>query len=578
MLRTVKRIIGLSGRYRGKLIFSFIAGFLETSMASVVLFAIYIVLCWSVEDTPITMEHILWVALALAASVALRFAFKLLEYKSQSGVGYEIVCDKRLALGEKLRHLSMGFYSETDAGDISSVVNNDLTFVEGFAMTFLSKTVGAVTSAVLMMAFMFTIDWHVALTACVGYPAAWVVHLQIQKFYKKHAKLRQEAHAQASGVMLEYLQGLFVIRAFNMSERQGSRLKNVLKNLESVSYDFEIKAMPWAALYLGCFHICTVLILCVTAHLFLGMLITLPVALFFVVMVFTFYAPMELIGMISGIIRLMNACLDRMQALMDAPVMDIAGEDVPVARFDVEFKDVSFSYGDKPVLKNISFHAPANSMTAIVGASGSGKSTMLNLITRFWDVSGGSVAIGGVDIREMTCDCVMQYISAVFQKAYLFHDTIFNNIQFGNPMATREEVMEVAKKARCHDFVIDLPNGYDTVVGEGGATLSGGERQRISIARALLKNAPIVLLDEVTANIDPENEMMIQQAIGALVENKTVFVVAHKLATIQNADRILVLDEGQICESGTHEKLLTGGGLYSTLWEKSQKVSNWSIA
>ncbi len=577
MLRTVERIMGLSGKYRGKLIFSFIAGFLENAMASVAMLSIYIALRWSVTDA-LTKKHILWIALALAASLILRFVFKLLEYRFQSGVGYEIVCDKRLSLGEKLRHLSMGFYSETDAGNISSVVGSDLTFVEGFAMSFLSKTVGAVTSALLLMAFMFTIDWRIALVACAGYPAVWAIHMQIQKFYKKHAMLRQEAHAQTSGVMLEYLQGLFVIRAFNMSERQGSRLKDVLRNLETVSFDFEMKAMPLAVLYLCCFHICTVMILCASAHLFLNVLITLPMALFFVTMVFTFYAPMELLGMISGIIRLMNACMDRMQAMMDAPVMDEAGEDVPLARFDVEFRDVSFSYGDKPVLNHISFYAPANSMTAIVGVSGSGKSTMLNLIARFWDVSGGSISIGGVDVREMTCDCVMQYISAVFQRAYLFHDTIFNNIQFGNPMATREEVMDAAKKARCHDFISGLPKGYDTVVGEAGATLSGGERQRISIARALLKNAPIVLLDEVTANIDPENEMLIQQAISALVENKTIFIVAHKLATIQNADQILVLNErGQICESGNHEKLMASGGHYSTLWKKSQKVSSWSI-
>jgi ATP-binding cassette subfamily B protein len=218
-------------------------------------------------------------------------------------------------------------------------------------------------------------------------------------------------------------------------------------------------------------------------------------------------------------------------------------------------------------------------MTAIIGPSGSGKSTVLSLIARFWDVKEGSITIGGVDVKEIKCDSLFDNISAVFQKAYLFHDTVFNNIRFGNPEATREQVINAAQKAHCHEFIRRLEKGYDTVVGEGGATLSGGERQRISIARAMLKNAPIVLLDEVTANIDPENEMLIQQAIQELVQAKTIFIVAHKLATIQNADQILVLnDQGQICESGTHDQLIKNNGLYTFLWNKSQKVSNWTIA
>lgn len=578
MLRTVQRIIDLAGKYRGRLMISFLAGFLENSMAAAAMFGVYMGLLFSVEDTRPATGYILWLGLALAASLVLRFVFKLLEYRYQSGVGYEIVCDKRLLLGEKLRRLSMGFYSETDAGKISSVINNDLVFVETLAMAFLSKIVGAATSALLMTVFMLAIDWRIALVAGIGYPAAWAVHRQIQKAYRNYAGLRQEAHAHTSSVMLEYLQGLFVIRAFNMSEQQGFRLKEAVENLEQVSFEFERRALPWTLLYFCCFHICTVLILCVSAHLLLGVLITLPVALFFVVMVFTFYAPLELMGLVAGIIRLMNTCLDRMQELLDVPVMDQDGKDVPLDRFDVEFKEVTFAYGDKPVLNKISFYTPANSLTALVGVSGSGKSTVLNLIARFWDVGSGSIAIGGVDIREMTGDCVMRQISAVFQKAYLFHDTISDNIRLGNPMATREEVMAAAQKARCHDFISRLPQGYDTVVGEGGASLSGGERQRLAIARALLKNAPIVLLDEVTAHIDPENERLIQQAIGELVANKTLFIVAHKLATIQNADQILVLnDRGQIGESGTHEQLLARGGLYAALWRKSQKVSKWSM-
>lgn len=578
MLRAVHRILDLGGKYRGRLLVSFLAGFLENSMAAVAVFGVYMGLLFSVEDNLLTTKHILWLGLALAVSLFLRFVFKLLEYRYQSGVGYEVVCDKRLLLGEKLRRLSMGFYSGTDAGKISSVINNDLVFVETLAMAFLSKIVGALTSASLMMVFMLILDWRIALVAAIGYPAAWAVHGQIQKTYRNYAGPRQEAHAQTSSVMLEYLQGLFVIRAFTMSEQQGFRLKKAVENLEQVSFAFEKQALPWTLLYFGCFHICTVLILCVTAHLFLDVLITLPVALFFVVMVFTFYAPLEMMGLVAGIIRLMNTCLDRMEELLAAPVMDQEGREITLDRFDVEFKEVTFAYGEKPVLNKISFYAPANSLTALVGVSGSGKSTVLNLIARFWDVGSGSIAIGGVDIREMTGDCVMRQISAVFQKAYLFHDTIFNNIRLGNPMAAREEVIRAAQKARCHDFISRLPQGYDTVVGEGGATLSGGERQRLAIARALLKDAPIVLLDEVTAHIDPENERLIQEALSELVRNKTLFVVAHKLATIQNADQILVLnDQGQISESGTHETLMEGGGLYAALWRKSQKVSRWSL-
>jgi ATP-binding cassette subfamily B protein len=380
-------------------------------------------------------------------------------------------------------------------------------------------------------------------------------------------------------MMLEYLQGIFVIKSLNLAGNQEFRLKDVLKRLEIISLDFEIKVLPWIALYFCSFHAGTAMILAAVTYFFCGGTLTLSVALFFVIMIFTFYAPMELVGLYSGFMRLMNACLNRMQSLLDQPVMDNDSKSIRLSRHDVTFHDVSFAYHDKPVLNHASFHASERSMTAIIGPSGSGKSTVLSLIARFWDVKEGSITIGGVDVKEIKCDSLLDNISAVFQKAYLFHDTVFNNIRFGNPEATREQVINAAQKAHCHEFIRRLEKGYDTVVGEGGATLSGGERQRISIARAMLKNAPIVLLDEVTANIDPENEMLIQQAIQELVQAKTIFIVAHKLATIQNADQILVLnDQGQICESGTHDQLIKNNGLYTFLWNKSQKVSNWTIA
>lgn len=551
--------------------------FFENTMASLPLLAVYVALGWVVEEA-VSPTRILGIAAFLLATIGMRYLFKLLEYVFQSGVGYEFVSDERLKLGEKLLHLPMGFYSDTDAGNISSVLANDLVFVESMAMNFLSKVIGGVFGGILITGFMFFIDPRIALIACVGYPVAWALNRHIQTIYIRYSSIRQDAHSKTASVMLEYLQGLFVIKAFHLAGKQESRLENILKRLEIVSFNFEMKVTPWMWLYLSCFHICTAIILGAVAVFYVGADMSLPSAFLFAVMLFTFYAPMEQTGLSSGFIRLMNACLDRMQSIMEYPLMDEECGDAHPDSFDVVFKNVRFSYGRRKILDGVSFTAPENTLTAIVGPSGSGKSTMLNLIARFWDVQQGSIEIGGINIKEMKCDNVMQHISVVFQKAYLFHDTILNNIRFGNPDATEEQVIEAAKKAHCHEFIVAMKNGYSTEIGEAGNTLSGGERQRITIARALLKDTPIVLLDEVTANIDPENEMLIQQAINALVQRKTVFVVAHKLATIQNADRIIVLGgDGTVQAQGKHKELLEAGGLYTELWRKGQKISNWKI-
>lgn len=578
MLKIVSRILQLSGRYKKKLIISFVMSFLESTMTSLSFFMIFLAIGWIANEN-LSTTRIVWLGAILLLAAVLRFTFKLMEYIFQSGVGYEIVCDERLRLGEKLLHLSMGFYNDTDAGNISSVINNDLVFVEGMAMSFLSKITGGIISGVLMTAFLFVMDWRIALIACIGYPAAWLLNRRVQMIYTKYSGMRQQSHAETSSMMLEYLQGIYVIKAFHLAGKQESRLEAVLKRLEIVSFDFEMKVLPWVGMYLTCFHIGTGLILVSVAYFFFGASLSFSAALIFVIMIFAFYAPMELVGLSSGFIRLMNACLDRMQSIMDCPVMDAGARYIVPERFDIQFDNVDFSYGEKPLFRNLSFHIPEYTMTAIVGSSGSGKTTLLNLIARFWDTDSGYIRMGGIDLKEMKCENVMEHISAVFQKAYLFHDTIYNNILFGNPNATEEQVMEAAKKAHCHEFIIRLQEGYHTVVGEAGSTLSGGERQRVSIARAMLKDASIILLDEVTANIDPENEMLIQQAINELVKGKTVFVVAHKLATIRNANQIIVLDgKGGIAEMGTHDQLFANeDGLYKLLWKKSQKISNWKL-
>ncbi len=576
MLKIVDRILKMSGKHRKRIIFSFFMSFLESAVASVPLFATYIAFSWIAANN-INALGIIKITALLFASTGLRYIFKLME-SFQSGVGYEIIADERLKLGKKLLRLPMGFYSDVDAGNISSVLANDLVFVESVAMSFLSKVVGGVFSGIITALFMFLIDRRVALIACTVYPLVFIINRCIQRIYIRHSRTRQEAHSETSSVMLEHLEGIFVIKNFNLGGKRVGRLESILKNLEIVSLDFEMKAVPWIGLYLCCFHIGTALILGTVAFIYAGAGISLSSVFIFVIMSFSFYAPAELIGLSSGFIRLMDACLDRMQSIMDYPLLDEKFREVQPKKFDVAFNDVHFSYGHQKTLNGISFVAPEKTLTAIVGPSGSGKSTILNLIARFWDIQKGNIKIGGVDIKEMNCDEVMKYISIVFQKAYLFHDTVFNNIKFGNPNATREQVMEAAKKSYCHEFIMKMKNGYDTEISERGSTLSGGERQRITIARALLKDAPIVLLDEVTSNIDPENEMQIRKSINALVREKTVFVVAHKLTSIKNAHRIIVLGgDGTIRELGTHKELLNAHGLYEELWNKSQKIGKWTM-
>lgn len=577
MLDIIRRILRLSGKTKSKLLLSFAIGFLESVMPSLSLLFMFFSFRWYLAGD-IRMKRIIWVALFLLCSLVLRFIFKLLEYRLQSGAGYEMVCNQRLALGEKLLHLPMSFYHDTDAGELSSVVNDDLVFVEGMAMSFLSKIISAMISIVLLMLTLLILDFRIALLALLAYPFAILVHHQTQQIYQRKSKERQTAHAATSSVMLEYLHGIYVVKAFRITGIQKKRLEGVLKNLEMTSYDFEMAGMPYMTLYFVIFNLFTAVILFAVAFFFSDGSLPLEKTLLLVIIAFSVYAPMETLGMTSGILRLMNECIHRMETVLETPDMDKQGESITPAAFDIRFRNVSFSYGEKQVLTGIDFYAPEKTLTAIVGPSGSGKSTLLSLIARFHDAKSGTVEIGGVDVRKMRSDVVLRNISFIFQKVYLFHNTIEANLRFGNPNAAFADIREAAKKAHCHEFIEKMANGYQTVIGEGGVTLSGGERQRIAIARALLKDAPIILLDEATVNIDPENELLIQEAIDALIREKTVFVVAHKLSPIKNAQQIIVLNQdGRVQETGTHEALIREGGAYRRLWDLQARTNAWNI-
>jgi ATP-binding cassette subfamily B protein len=346
---------------------------------------------------------------------------------------------------------------------------------------------------------------------------------------------------------------------------------------KEINIKIEKNYVPYNCLHQFALKAASVAIMLVAAILAVHGAMAIPILLMMVIFSFVIFGHIEPVNNAAHVLEIIDATLDKLADIEKAEFIDQGGRDIQLSQYDIRFRNVTFAYEKRDVLKNISFTIPENTTTAIVGPSGSGKSTICSLIARFYDVDQGSVSIGGVAVKQMTCDNLLKNISMVFQKVYLFHDTVLNNIRFGKPEASLEEVMEAARKACCHDFIMSLPNGYETVIGEGGSTLSGGEKQRLSIARAILKNAPIVILDEATASVDPENEYAIQKAISALVHGKTIIIIAHRLATIQNADQILVVDQGVIAERGTHEELAKQKGVYQRFLAIRKAAEGWSI-
>ena len=578
MLRIVKRVFALSGNKKKKLIIAFVMTFFENLCMFIPIGMVLLTLN-DIAAGSLTIDIVWRRSGVMVVALILQYIFNLLIYIFQSRTGFEIMGEQRLIIGERLKRLPMGYYSDNNVGNISSIVTNDLSFIEQNSMQFLSKVINAILSTLIVSIFIFTVDWKMAVVALIGFPIAFLLNLKIQKDFKKHAPEKQEKQASVVSNLLEYIQGISIIKAFNLAGSNFKKVDGVLKQFEKISLKFEMKAVPWNAAFNACFQICIALILYFGPYYYLANELSLANMLMFIIIAFRIYLPIEGLSIYSGIVRFMDACLDRLENFLSIELLDEKDIDTKINSYNIEFSDVTFSYKEREILKNISFDIPEKSMTAIVGPSGSGKTTITNLIARFWDVQSGQVLVGGVNVKDVKCDSLLSHISMVFQNVYLFHDTVLNNIKFGNPEAAKGQVMDAARKARCHDFIMALENGYDTVIGEGGSTLSGGEKQRISIARAMLKDAPIVLLDEATSSIDPENEKEIREAFGLLVKNKTLVVIAHRLSTIKNADQILVLNqEGELAERGTHKQLLNKGGIYLNLWEKRQKAENWKVA
>ena len=582
MFAMFSRILKLSGRYKGRIQGAFVCAFLESILSKMPIVLAFVVLSRFAADT-LTSQTCLYIGLGLAAAVLVQMLVHYLSDSLQSAAGYLMFADKRMELGSHLRKLPMGYFTSGNIGKISSVLSTDMVFIEEVAMSTLGNMMGYLLSSLILLVFMFYLNVQLGLIAAAVTVLAWLVSKGMNKVSLREAAERQEQSERLTDAVLSFVEGIGVIKSYNLLGEKSEELTDNFQRSRNTSLAFEQKMTPWTMSLNILYGIGIAAIFGLSIVLEQRGALPLAYVLGVLLFVFDLFGPLKALYGEASRLTVMNAALDRIEAVLNEPELPDTGKQHLPAQAqpgqpEVQFNDVVFAYQDKEVLHHISFAMKKDSMTALVGPSGSGKSTIANLLARLWDVKSGSIIIRGMDIRNVPLAELMEQISMVFQRVYLFQDTIYNNISIGKPDATEEEVYAAAKKARCYDFIMALPDGFQTVVGEGGATLSGGEKQRISIARAMLKDAPLIILDEATASVDPENEEQLQQAINALTQDKTIIMIAHRLKTVCNADQILVLNGGKITQQGTHEELASQQGLYADFLYARQDAADWKLA
>ena len=574
MVKIVQRILKISGKYRKNVIAGLIFSGLKSFFASIMMFAVLLIM---INFEKLNMTIIMQATFIMLISIAGRFIFQYLCDRQLSASGYEIFQDKRIEIGEKLKKAPMGYFSEKNLGTIQGVLTTTISELEGMAMLAMNFIVGGFFHAFTMTTMLSVFCLPVGMVSL----AAIIIGIIVLKFItvttEKYSPIMQESQEMLVTDAIEYIRGISVLRSLKKGKEGKDRVEEAFLRKCKVDIDVTENSAYLMKLYEMVFKIASCIIVFVSAILYINSKIPLSYTLMFIVSAFLIFMELELLNDGAFLSRLLATQLNRLEYISDIPLFDGNGRDIELNSYDIEFRNVSFGYGEREVLKDINLKIKSKSSLAIVGASGSGKTTLCNLMARFWDVKEGEVLIGGKNVKEFTSESLLKNISMVFQKVYLFNDTIENNIKFGNPEATHDEVVEACKKACCHDFITNLSDGYNTIVGEGGSTLSGGEKQRISIARAILKDAPIVILDEATSSLDAENENMLVEAVKELTKNKTLISIAHRLSTVQEADRIIVLDKGRVVQQGNHQGLISEEGIYKHFIEIREKSMGWQI-
>ncbi len=572
MIALLLRIFKITNGYEKRIALATVFSFLKAlASKAVIIMSFYVIAAFM--DNTVTAEFCLASGGILIISVILQGVFQNIADRLQSASGFEIFAHLRKQLGTHLLKLPMGYFSEGNIGRISSVLSTDMLFIEENLMSVIADLISYLFSAFIFIVFMFFFNIKLGILAFAVSFVYYIIGEAMKKNTLMHSEERQQALQDLTSSVLEFTEGIGIIKSYNLLGEKSKELTESFSENCKKNISFENDHSPWTFAINITYGLGTTAMLYLSWTLYKDGTLSLTYFVGMLLFLFELFMPIKSFYSQTARITVMNSCMDRIEAIFTNEELPDDGEELLPANgglneSEIEFRNLSFAYDKREVLKNISFKVEKNTMTALVGASGSGKSTIANLLPRFWDVKDKTIFVRGKDIRTVKLSSLMDNISMVFQRVYLFKDTIYNNIAIGRADASKEEVIAAARKARCYDFIMALPEGFDTVIGEGGATLSGGEKQRVSIARCILKDAPIVILDEATASVDADNESHIQAAISELVKGKTLLVIAHRLHTISKAEQILVIDEGQIKERGTHEELEALGGIYKNMISK----------
>ena len=495
----------------------------------------------------------------------------------QTEGGYNASAFMRIKIAEHLRYLPMGYFNSNSIGEISSVTTNTMEMLGDIAARVVMLTTQGILETAMIVLMILVFDWRIGLLSAAGVVIFFMINSIMQKSGKSASEKKVLCDTELISQIMEYIQGISEVKSYNLLGKQAKRLNAANEACAEINTRMELLFVPYHFLQGAVTKITGAVIVICSAAFYINETMSAVYAIGMTIAAFMLYSSLECAGNYSSLLHVVSVCVDKANAILELDTMDIDGKEIKPQSCDIELEHVSFSYEKRKIIDDVSLSIPQRTTTAIVGPSGGGKSTLCNLIARFWDVDDGRVTLGGVDVKEYSMNSLMSNFSFVFQTVYLFADTIENNIKFGRQDATHEEVVEAAKKACCHDFISQLPDGYNTVIAEGGSTLSGGQKQRISIARAIMKDAPIVILDEATANVDPENEKELMDAVAALTKEKTIIMIAHRLKTVRHADRIVVVDKGRIVQQGTHEQLMQQEGIYRRFVGAREQAVSWKL-